>query len=620
MPIPPTPTDAQRAQYFKTKNPDPPPRTFELGLVLGGTVSAGAYTGGALDALTEALDAWYAAHNGKPPHDVKIPVIGGASGGGVCATLLALMSNKDIPHARDKNDPGPNNLFWDVFVNRFDVHHVLDVGDLAGAPYAISLLNAGMIDGAVENVVRYAAEPGTVERPWIAHPVRIALTQGNLRGIPYKITDIPPIGTYTGDAFVRHDDFGWFAVPNWVGTYDGEPAHDKRPDEFWVAHNPVDGLSKPFSWLGDWARATGAFPMGFSSRPLQRPAEHYLYRPFARPTEGGQPDIQWPTPDWDVLDDVKQDGTYHFRSVDGGTYNNDPVAIVHTALAGIVGPNPRGRSEANRAMFLIDALASPPDGKLCPVPTTGPDPNTHEPGDDALTNVAVALVGAFIAESRYRTADLDLFADPAVFSRFQLVPHRIDGTGKFVAGERAVAGATLYAFGGWGSPAFRVHDYLLGRANMIEYLRTELLLAGDNPVFEGWNDTALRQQFACDADGNSIAVTDATPKGSYFLPIIPTEISQPGQPEWPNEKFNPDDIRDQVEARLEGVLGLLRTAVVPGFGGWLLGLAVVPGIAGTLADKLIKWYKDDLATWGLAPAPPADPVPPPLGLNGGGSD
>jgi hypothetical protein len=36
---------------------DPPgPNTFELAFVLGGTVSAGAYTAGAVDFLIEALD------------------------------------------------------------------------------------------------------------------------------------------------------------------------------------------------------------------------------------------------------------------------------------------------------------------------------------------------------------------------------------------------------------------------------------------------------------------------------------------------------------------------------------------------------------------------------------
>jgi predicted patatin/cPLA2 family phospholipase len=42
---------------FPAVIPDPPPGTFELGLVLGGTVSAGAYTAGALDFLLQALEA-----------------------------------------------------------------------------------------------------------------------------------------------------------------------------------------------------------------------------------------------------------------------------------------------------------------------------------------------------------------------------------------------------------------------------------------------------------------------------------------------------------------------------------------------------------------------------------
>ena len=51
---PPRLTDAQMAKYFPAKTRDVPPGTFELGLVLGGTVSAGAYTGGVLDFLIEA--------------------------------------------------------------------------------------------------------------------------------------------------------------------------------------------------------------------------------------------------------------------------------------------------------------------------------------------------------------------------------------------------------------------------------------------------------------------------------------------------------------------------------------------------------------------------------------
>jgi len=41
------------------------PGSFELALVLGGTVSAGAYTAGAIDFLVEALDSFESAKSAK---------------------------------------------------------------------------------------------------------------------------------------------------------------------------------------------------------------------------------------------------------------------------------------------------------------------------------------------------------------------------------------------------------------------------------------------------------------------------------------------------------------------------------------------------------------------------
>ena len=51
------------------------PDAFEIGLVMAGAVSAGAYTAGVIDFIYEALDAYYAARvqpdwNG-PRHDVR---------------------------------------------------------------------------------------------------------------------------------------------------------------------------------------------------------------------------------------------------------------------------------------------------------------------------------------------------------------------------------------------------------------------------------------------------------------------------------------------------------------------------------------------------------------------
>jgi len=81
--------------------------TFEIGLVMGGAVSAGAYTSGVLDFLFETLDAWEAAkkredtlpRNEKkiPPHNVKISVVAGGSAGGMIAAISA-GELRDYPH------------------------------------------------------------------------------------------------------------------------------------------------------------------------------------------------------------------------------------------------------------------------------------------------------------------------------------------------------------------------------------------------------------------------------------------------------------------------------------------------------------------------------------------
>ena len=84
-------TDAEIRQWFDSPG-DVAPNTFEIALVLGGTVSAGAYTAGALDFLIEALDAWTAAQDAQaavPRHSVVLRVIAGTSGGGVNAAIAA---------------------------------------------------------------------------------------------------------------------------------------------------------------------------------------------------------------------------------------------------------------------------------------------------------------------------------------------------------------------------------------------------------------------------------------------------------------------------------------------------------------------------------------------------
>ncbi|MBV9250352.1 MAG: patatin-like phospholipase family protein, partial [Acetobacteraceae bacterium] len=84
------PTADEIKQWFLDV-PEVPPGTFEFALVLGGTVSAGAYTAGAVDFLIEALDSFSRAKaQGQAlKHSVMLKLIAGTSGGGVNAAIAA---------------------------------------------------------------------------------------------------------------------------------------------------------------------------------------------------------------------------------------------------------------------------------------------------------------------------------------------------------------------------------------------------------------------------------------------------------------------------------------------------------------------------------------------------
>jgi hypothetical protein len=587
-------------QLFPLKEELPPDGRFELGLVLGGTVSAGAYTAGALDALLEALETFYA--RADRPHDVVVRAAAGSSGGAVCASILGLLSSRVVPHVTEDatqvgNDDNPvptGNPLWDLWVNEFRIERLLALGDMrddadagTGAPmhavqHVPSLLNCTMIDEAGAELARLGASPSQ-PRPYFAAPFRMAVTIANLRGIPYQIQDVPPLGGFSGTAYVQHDDFAWFAFPNGASP-DPQPGRvGKREDEFWLSANGIPG-STDYATLVGFATASGAMPVGLAARSLVRPLEHYVYRPKVRATmDAPGYRIDWPQPDVGDLEGVA-DGTYAFTAVDGGTFNNDPVTLVHRAVSGLIGINPRGKSDAKRALLMIDPLADQPT----PIKPTG----------KSLLAVVESIVGSTISAARYLTADMELFANEDVFSRFQLVPFRTDPP---KLGEKALAGSTLFAAAGWCARAFRVHDFLLGRQNMQYYLRSELLLAGDNPLFTRWSDND-RIDHACDVDGNRIEITGATARGSYFLPIIPIgEIAPQPVPAWPKDACDPDKVRQMLSTRLKAVVDQLVSDNVEGaLLPLLLKVLAVPQVTAVAVGKVVDDWTQDLRANGLA--------------------
>lgn len=523
MPVDTTePSPQQIARWFLDVA-DPPPGTFEFALVLGGTVSAGAYTAGAVDFLIEALDRLTAAQQtgAAPPHKPMLKLITGTSGGGVNAAIAARVLAYDFPHiTRGTQIQGERtgNPFYDIWINTLRLSRFLDTTDIKGQ--VRSFLSGAPIDEGASLIVNFApAAPR--RREWVAAPLRVILTITSLRGVPYS-TDL---GEGLSQAYIDHADFARFAF-----AYPGQSLGEPRPDEQVLSFDNAR-LPQMTDWnnFSEFARATAAFPLGFPPRALSRPTEHYRWRVVPYPP-GPQAANTYMVrrPNWVAMQDA--DGTipndWHFLSVDGGATDNEPIELARTALAGLLGRNPRDPAKANRAVWLIDPFA----GRAA----LGPQVAT------TFMNDAGAIATTLTQQTRYDSADILMAADPRVFSRFMLSPVRGG-----VTGEEAIASGGVGAFIGFACPAFMRFDYLLGRANCQAFLRSHFALADTNPLFNGWTSTQ-RADFRGDA-------------GTGMLPIIPL-VGDAAVPEaldpWPKGKLDPEQYRSAIEARFRAIFEL----------------------------------------------------------------
>jgi hypothetical protein len=577
FPDPLTPDEIQH--NFTIVRDPPPPRTFEIGLILGGTVSAGAYTAGFLDFFIQALDAWddaraADARTGQPPtvpdHKVILDIVSGTSGGGVNASVMARAIAFDFPHATSAASPPAGNPFWDLWVTRFDIMRMLAQQDLAQPDPRFSLLDSTAIDEFAGHIINYGAGMPTRVRSWVRDPFRLILTLTNLRGVPYLLP-MSTMGAQLGEYFIARADHARFAVP--VAGAPPSPI-PMRPYETLLPPADGSGVAAP-AWeqFGEHAKGTAAFPLGFCIRNPVRTTDHYRWRVTAQPTGNNEFEIFGLNPAWRQFAG-QMDGTITAQIttpvVDGGAMDNEPIELARTWLAGLVGRNPRLPDQATRAVVLVDPLAS----------TTVAPPSTDTPVDMVST-----ILDSMISGARYSTSDLLLMADPNVFSRFLVTPSRGG-----VVGERAIAGGGFGAFMGFFSAAFRTHDFLKGRADCAQFLSQTFVMAADNPVFAGLNSDQL----------NKLRTNDS--RYLKLIPLLGTAQGTVSQPDWPAGKFDPANpaLTAAISARLAAVVGSTQLL---GDQGWLANLAlklIADWGAGAAAGYVVDAIKSDLADWELS--------------------
>ena len=574
----------------------PPDGVFEIGLCMAGAVSAGAYTAGVLDFLVEALDAFSREREARaggahPLHEVRLPVLGGASAGGMCAAIAAVFLDTKFPPVRMDTPEAERerNPLYRAWVSKIDIRPMLGDRDARNGGDLASLLDCTVLDEIVDELLDRRADPltRTAHRPWLATPLRAVLTLSNLRGVPYSLG--------FGNGALRHwmshhadhvrfavnlDDAAGAAKPPADGIKVGETRLDRRAGRGTPEREGFKAV----------ALGTGGFPVALAPRVVNRPPGDYRYRAaFTATGPFNEDSVLEPEPAWAAelapAWPPPASATYSALCVDGGAMNNEPLDLVRQTLAGYRNPSPRPADQACRAVVLIDPFVNP--GK------PGPDK------EQGLIGSILPLFNALVQNARFKPEDLTLAANPLVGSRFLVAPSRgsawqakaVAGTGQ---AEGAIAAGHLGGFMGFFAKAYREHDYFLGRRNAQRFLRGVFVLPETNKLFHGrWGD-ADKEKWGVEREGAE----------GRHLPVVPLCGGLLDRPEplppWPSGKFDAAEIEALVRKRVEVALPALRDALLakmPAKGGvrpWATKLGVRALDKMVLRPRIVEGVMDAL--------------------------
>jgi hypothetical protein len=526
-------------------------------------VSAGAYTAGVLDFLTEALEQWYAAKasssSSVPMHDVSIDVFSGASAGGMCAAIAAVMLQGTFEHIRNPADPSvkdTTNKFYESWVNKIDIEPLLQDRDIAADQQVISLLDSTIID----EIADYALAPGAVApRPYVSSALTLFLALTNVRGTPFSLN-----GTAAGST---EEDIAYYADRLQFETVSGPGL-------------PLSASAKPLplgsnggAWplLKEAAKATGAFPLFLAPRKIDRSASDYLNSPWEALSVPNPPAVppHWP---------LHADDTLATLNIDGGVTDNDPFELAHDYLA-IRNPlailnqqtgeleNPRASNTANCAVLTV-----------APFPTEALyDPKYDFAKNSSVFGMLPNLFTVLISQSRFFGESLNVVMSGTSFSRFVLAPSDAGNPNK-----AALQCGLLSAFGGFLERGFRAHDYQLGRRNCQKFLRDHFRLSSDNPIIAAGIEKL-------DPSAKAAVRANFDPRQLGSIPIIPlcgttvAEVMAPDRATITSARVG--HVVNWIVARLHGITKpLLESAIQSQFDAWAARSAL---------DTLIS-------TWGRA--------------------
>lgn len=307
--------------------------TYEVGFVMAGAVSAGAYTSGVLDFFQEALQQYQKVREqftrenpGKELHNVHIRVMSGASAGGMCGTMLlsSMMDENYVPMSnfhpeRVTRAEIENNVFYRCWVDAeqgIDMKYFLETDDIKKNKPLKALLNCQRLDYIATSALSHPRKLQT-QRGYVPNRVDHFLSVYNLNGVPYGL------GGFEGEEsinknyqMINHSDMMHFTVDNEIT--------EAKPNEIVLPYTDQTVLQGNWVHLSTATLATGAFPIALEARTLSKSKSAYNEWKWWVPQTGKCSDDAKCFDLTKIKTDFSDTEKYNFVTMDGGTSNNEP--------------------------------------------------------------------------------------------------------------------------------------------------------------------------------------------------------------------------------------------------------------------------------------------------------
>lgn len=549
---------------------------FYIGLCMAGAVSAGAYTAGVIDYLLEALQEWEKRRGeaGVPTHRVEIPVIGGASAGGMTGIIASAALQQQLTPL-DKPTPGailaehPENVLYHSWVDLVDKNMfplMLENSDIESAGDVVSALNSDFIDKIAQRVIKPSKPAWKDLPPFINPKLKVFVTLSNLEGFCYDI-NFKANGPDERHPYymLMHNDYACFELAD---------KSNIAPTPGWIPLDLKNGLNS--SIAVEAAMATGAFPVGLKSRVVKRDSNDVNHNPWLK----------------DILSiNPVPAGDYTTLNVDGGLINNEPFDRVRDVLTTITG-------QTNKSDYQSYSRFKSTVLMVAPFPSVKPAPINIV---QKLLNVMGLTLSAMISQMRSKPIHLVEAMDDDCAGQYLIDPARLrpdkNGVVEEVHGEKAIACGALGGFSGFLNKEFRVHDYFLGRYNCKIFLRDYFTLSErsleKNEIFKNGYANADIDKHRSKKDG-SIQIIPVFDDVDYTFPDFKFSSGS----NWPAiTQADIDVFRKPLRGRADALIMNIKK-----FGMWtkaLIWVGVKVVLGGLLADAVITGITNSLDEWEL---------------------